>query len=392
MRTFVAALVAVAALWLIAGCATQPMQPGIELTGFNQPDPDAEPLIPRGGDLPEPSETGINLEIVRVFYATDRAATGNAHPSSFYGSARSAGLQYGVCTVSIPPGHRRGKLEEQRWTHLEYAPDVNKHVVLLRVSSFTRDRFFDSLRNRIGESRGKRVLVFIHGYRVPFSVAVRRTAQIAFDMSFDGVPILYSWPSHGALEQYPGDEGNAEWTAPHLEQFLREVARDSGAEKIHVVAHSMGNRPLVNAVSKIAVGLKTPFFEDLVLTAPDVDVDIFRRAADSLRTAARRVTLYASSNDKALQVSRVFHSNQPRAGEAGQHLVVVPNVDTVDVSELETGFFALGHSYTAENALALTDMRELIIERKSPVERGLARLLKASAVFWKYPTPAVAPR
>ncbi len=104
------------------------------------------------------------------------------------------------------------------------------------------------------------------------------------------------------------------------------------------------------------------------------------------------MTLYASSNDKALRASRVFHSDQPRAGEAGPHLVVVPNVDTVDVSELETGFFALGHSYTAENTLALTDMRKLIVERKSPVERGLARLRKASEIFWKYPTPAVAPR
>ena len=48
------------------------------------------------------------------------------------------------------------------------------------------------------------VLVFLHGHSVTFGEALRQTAQLAFDLVFEGAPILYSWP---ATEDYVRDKG-----------------------------------------------------------------------------------------------------------------------------------------------------------------------------------------
>src|SRR5581483_4228092 len=111
---------------------------------------------------------------------------------------------------------------------------------------------YENLAATIGESENRQALVFIHGYNVTFNDAVRRTAQIAYDLAFDVTPILYSWPSQGKLHGYPADENTIEWTVPQLTVFLTELAQAAGATTIHLVAHSMGNRALVKALERLA--------------------------------------------------------------------------------------------------------------------------------------------
>lgn len=125
---------------------------------------------------------------------------------------------------------------------------------------------------------------------------------------------------------------------PHLEKFLADVARESGAASVHLIAHSMGNRALTSALRELAGDLPrdAPLFHEVVLTAPDIDADVFRRdIVPAIRPTARRLTLYASSNDKALIASKEVHG-YPRAGESGEHLVVVDGVETIDVTAVDT--------------------------------------------------------
>lgn len=371
-----------------------PSAPCPELA-FPGPDEDAE-LKYRGPPTapPEASPRGRQVNLVRLFYATDRARTGSDLPMDFYGSSRAAGLQFGTCIVSLPYTHKEGVLETEGWTHFEAVPDINKHVVLLKVQPpVAKSSFFADLRARVEASPSKTALVFIHGYNVTFSTAARRTAQIVYDIGFRGAPIVYSWPSHGTLKDYPGDEGNAAWTAHHLRPFLEELSSRTGATSIHIIAHSMGNRPLVEALDRLSASNRR-MFDAVVLTAPDVDAGIMAMVAGEIRKTANSITLYASSKDKALQASRVVHTDQSRAGEAGEHLLVLDGVDTVDASEVETGFFALGHSYTGDNTLALHDLRELIIDRKPPPSRrNLRRLVWSSRAYWRLlQRPAAAPK
>ena len=77
---------------------------------------------------------------------------------------------------------------------------------------------------------------------------------------------------------------------------------------------------------------------------------------------ARRITLYASSNDEAIKLSKKVHA-YPRAGESGPDIVVVPGLDTIDVSNVDTSL--LGHSYFAEKRTVISDLFYLIRDGKA---------------------------
>jgi esterase/lipase superfamily enzyme len=207
--------------------------------------------------------------------------------------------------------------------------------------------------------------VFVHGYNVTFAGAARRTAQIAHDVEFSGAPIFFSWPSQGGLLKYTIDENNVEWAVPHLKQFLLDVTRQSGATHVNLIAHSMGNRALTEAIREIQMQLQSEatLFNQVILAAPDIDAEIFRRdLAPALVRTAQRVTLYASSRDQALAASKKVHGYS-RAGDSGSELVVLDGIETVDVSQLDTNL--LGHSYYGSSNPILRDMQQLI-ERALP--------------------------
>jgi esterase/lipase superfamily enzyme len=269
-------------------------------------------------------------------------------------------LEVGICHVAIPPDHRVGKVESPSLIRLEFSENAEKHVVLQRVMRKEHDEFYEELRSHIGKSSDKQAFAFIHGYNVSFEGAVKRTAQITYDLRFDGAAICYSWPSQGGLTEYTRDEANVTWTVVHLEDFLNQVVARSGARTVHLVAHSMGNRALVHALERIALQQTSPepIFGQVIMAAPDVDAGEFRdRYAPAVARLARHVTLYASSNDQALLASTKVHGHT-RAGLSGDQLVVIPGVDTIDVSPIDTSL--IGHSYYGDNPLMIRDMRALV--------------------------------
>jgi esterase/lipase superfamily enzyme len=301
-----------------------------------------------------------------------------------YGGDRGD-VELGICEVSIPKDHRVGELESPTILRMEFIENPERHVVLQAVHPEAADEFYADLRDCIGKTTRKETFVFIHGYNVGFQTAVRRTAQIAYDLKFEGAPIVYSWPSQEGLFSYTVDETNVAWTVPHLKDFLQGIAQRSGATSVHLVAHSMGNRALTSALREMVLEQKSecPKFHEVVLTAPDVDADTFRRdLAPAIVNAAGRVTLYASSNDEALIASRKVHGYR-RAGESGDTMVVVPGVDTVDVSEVDTSF--IGHSYYGSNSTVLADLFELMQGSKPADQRKWLHSMQLGAMkYWKF--------
>ena len=92
--------------------------------------------------------------------------------------------------------------------------DRKKHVMVLNIKNLSVDEFTmqlkDSVRDRRRHGTGKgEVLVFVHGYNVTFGDALRQTAQLAFDLAFEGAPILYSWPASGNKGDYARDKDQA---------------------------------------------------------------------------------------------------------------------------------------------------------------------------------------
>lgn len=320
----------------------------------------------------------------KVFYVTDRKRTGGSTPSDFFGGGRGDAVAYGTVDVSIPRDHRMGELEAPSMWKFEFRENPEKHVVLLRVTPQDIDHFYAGLSSLVGRSKSKEAFVFIHGYNVSFEDAARRTAQLAYDLGFDGAPILYSWPSQASAFQYTVDEANVEWTAFHLKTFLEEVASRSGAKTVHLIAHSMGNRALTAALRTIATETRTtppPRFKQVVLAAPDIDSGVFRQLAQAIETTADRITLYASSKDEALAASKKVHG-YARAGESGASIVIVPGIDTIDVSVVDTSL--LGHCYYGDNKSILSDMVSLIREGLEPVKRGLKPASLGANAYWAF--------
>jgi len=187
---------------------------------------------------------------------------------------------------------------------------------------------------------------------------------------------------------YRTDETNIDWTVPHLREFLLQIAQQSGAEHINLIAHSMGNRILTNAIEAMIADLKDqtkPTFGQVILTAPDIDAEVFRDAlVPSISKISDRLTLYASSNDKALQLSRALHGNYPRAGDSGPNIVVCAGLDSVDASPVDTYFLSTGHSYFGDNRSIISDLYLLMRDGSAPDRRNLLPEMEGKMPYWLF--------
>lgn len=309
---------------------------------------------------------------VRVFYGTNRAPSGDLKPAAFYGKARGE-LQYGYLDVTIPATHQEAQLETQpRWADyiLDVSANRSRYVLLDKVTPLPKDDFVRALQHDIKAAPSKDVFIFVHGFNNTFEDAARRAAQLVYDVDFDGTPLLYSWPSQGSTTAYAVDEAAVGISGRKMADFLDTVVSQSGAEHVHILAHSMGNRALIEALqtylAKRAPDKRQHVFGQLVFTAPDVDRDYFIDALDSLKHAADRVTLYASNNDYALRSSQMLHG-APRAGTAGDVIIRIAGLDSIDMSAVPAD--VLGHAYFAANAGAIFDIFRLLWRGDAPPDR-----------------------
>lgn len=329
------------------------------------------PVRGDGGSLVAygPSETA-EAWIVPVFYGTDRNRTRSAEPAKVFGSRRGP-LSFGYVEVSLPRRRDRGEMPVPAWWKPWQRPeDPSRFVLLLSVNPLDREPFVAGLRQAVEKAGAPEALIFIHGFNVTFEEAAERAAQVAFDLEFKGVPMVFSWPSRGNPVLYPQDENDIEWAVPHFEAFLRLALAESGARTVHVIAHSMGNRALARALcslqSRAAEGGGAAL-RQIVFAAPDIDRDTFVDLARRFQGKAERFTLYGSSNDRALKMSKLFHG-YPRAGESGNDLTLADGIDSIDASKADTSL--LGHSYYGSRGPILSDLFYLIREGLPPDRRS----------------------
>ncbi|WP_158278089.1 alpha/beta hydrolase [Caulobacter endophyticus] len=316
----------------------------------------ASPLpASRGGfksAKPPPADPFVHT---RIHFATDRKSHPDKTTGVGFGAERGDKLVLGECEVSFPLDRRPGELPRPTIWKLEFKPDPKKHVMLQKVVTQAEQVFYDGIKAKLDETKGREAFVFIHGYNVSFESAALRTAQLALDLKFDGAPILYSWPSNGKVAAYVVDHNNAVGSAERLGAFLETLAARTGAKRVHIIAHSMGNQALCAALDRLSLTLGgSKVVHHVALAAPDVDADQFRQMSKGVCKAAATVTLYASSKDLAIRASKKVNGH-PRAGEP---LVIVPGVDTVDASAVGTDF--LSHGYFSDDRSMLEDIYNVI--------------------------------
>jgi len=362
----------------MAGCATPPPEPALSDPAADppatEPAPAAEPVVDvQGAQIKMRALSGdcraeFTGTCYPVWFGTDRKPLDPRNPALGFGPEPDSKLHFGKRIVRIPISHRPGELGSPLWRRLLTGVDDRITVdpaTVLNEDAFTRDirAFLTTL-----DPADRNVLVFIHGFNTTFDNAAKRAAQLGFDLRVPGITAFYSWPSLGNITAYMGDVARMEASEQHLADFLVKTTTLVERGKVHLIAHSMGNRGLINAMHRATTqaALRTGTrFGQIFLAAPDIDARSFAQLAGIYPLAAEHTTLYVADQDKAL-LALEWATAETRAGGAPP-VLVLPGIDTVRVRGWS--LFRLGHSYVAEDASVLRDIRTLLHWQEAPERR-----------------------
>jgi esterase/lipase superfamily enzyme len=349
----------------------------------------------------------VETQVVGASPVSDSAApivtssTGAATPIVYAKPTTERGnrLVTGAAVITIPRTARAvGTIPRPRqytFLNIRYYRETEnpaKHFTIASLRVLDGPQFLDRANAELDRAKRARdeAIVFVHGYNTSFDDALYRAAQIAHDLEFDGLAAMYSWPSRGTYLDYSYDLNSAARSQRYLIEFLGRLAKETRVKRIHIVAHSMGNRPLIEALRTVQVGGDRTLqgkLGQIVFAAPDVDRDLFAEITSKLNLGAGR-TLYASNEDKALILSRQA-DGIPRAGDVPpEGPVILKNIDTIDISKASTNpLLSTNHSDYAERSHILKDIQLLIESGTRPpdVRFPLYAVAEARAgKYWRY--------
>ena len=223
--------------------------------------------------------------------------------------------------------------------------------------------------------------LYIHGYYIDFEKGCRRATVFKESSGLEDRFLWFSWPSDGSLVNYARDEVNLYWSVPELAGVIVDLHDRSGSDKVDLAGHSLGGRGLVLALYEVAATRPNLRFGEVVLLAPDIDFDIFRKVLPRIRPLARSISVYTSGADKALDFSAQLHG-YPRLGESGNEVGLLEGVEVIDTSELDL-MSANGHLYHIYNEEVGLDLNQLVNQGKSASERN--GLQKMGSNLWRLP-------
>ncbi|HEY8163757.1 MAG TPA: alpha/beta hydrolase, partial [Methylocystis sp.] len=335
---------------------------------------------------------------VEMLVATTRAPAKNA-PGEMFSGERGAGLSFAAITVSLPPDAYR-TIGEVQWPESEN-PDPLQSFTTVEANVLGERAAIAALDKRLASTPKRQALLFVHGYNTKFADAVFRFAQIVHDSDAPVAPVLFTWPSRGKLLQYGYDHESASFSRDALENVLQALARDPNVGEISVLAHSMGNWVTLEALRQMSIrnrGLPDKI-KNVMLAAPDVDFDVFKRQIMAMGVKPSTFTLFVSRDDEALAVSRRVWGDKPRVGavdptaEPYRDVLDEDRVQVVDLTEVASGGGdKLGHTKFAEapgvvraigarlaTGQALADGRAGVGDRLGMVAAGAASTMGAAA-------------
>ncbi len=291
-----------------------------------------------------------------------------------FGMSEGDKISCGSTTVSVAPESAGAKA----------ATTVGTPALLDCTSGFA------ALRQAVVATACRCAFIFVHGYNTTFAFGLKRTAQMALDLSYPGVPIVFSFGAAGRFNDYVNDIESEELAASALRRFLLELSRDDGAvaPDIDVIAQSMGSRLTLRGATESGTSLRY-----VVLAAPDIDPAAFLRLAAKLTAStppkARRVTVYTAKYDTALSASSALHDGRPRLGSGFDPAYAreLPRTDIIDATKRATDPYS--HSYFAESQPVLDDIRAALtgtaaVDRKDTL---VCSEKKPSVVSCEIPCP-----
>jgi esterase/lipase superfamily enzyme len=314
---------------------------------------------------------------VGVFYATNRRPEAGGAGELGYGGDRGS-PSFGRCEVEFTPV----PFLDQVLPEIPFYLPSETHEV--RLTGKADDEMpWDGLAGALSRTSTGSLVVFVHGYNYGFERTCRMAAEMQRYLDGKTTVAMFTWPSNGLPTDYLRDLADVEWSVPFLARFLAELGERVGADKLRLLAHSLGSRGAVLALERLASETDArPLVGQFVLLAPDFDSETFVERLPRLAALTDGITLYASSNDSPLKLSHQL-SGHARLGEAGPYLTVVEGMETIDVSP--AGLFQIfGHEYFYYHPQVAADLALLLTEGVGAAARPTLRPRRKNGIrYWE---------
>eukprot|EP01006_Ploeotia_vitrea_P025075 TRINITY_DN57895_c0_g1_i1.p1 TRINITY_DN57895_c0_g1~~TRINITY_DN57895_c0_g1_i1.p1 ORF type:complete len:593 (-),score=49.84 TRINITY_DN57895_c0_g1_i1:258-2036(-) len=339
-----------------------------------------------GAPTPEPDEQAEahaerkRERITQVWYGTNRNRLkleddmGLPEDRVYYGTRNENHLNVGVAEVHVPKAHTLGSVGSSKF--IQFITGVDDTLKVVAEEWLGQDEFQEKLKSLTSYTKQRVALLYVHGYRYTWKQAIIQAGQLSWDLNVPGIMASYSWPSQGSSMGYIADGETIKSAHPHLAEFM-QLLIDSGIDKIHIIAHSMGNRLLLRTMEHLVDGLSASqraefkkHIGHLFLAAPDVGGDDFKRRAKVYSQVADSTTVYVSARDKALKLSLIVNMKDltSRAGLTPPLLVWPDYFHTIDAT-MVNAMWLVAHGYFAESRVVLADMVENIVNGTHPRAR-----------------------
>jgi esterase/lipase superfamily enzyme len=221
----------------------------------------------------------------------------------------------------------------------------------------------ESIADLVGQGSGGDTLIYVHGFNQTFEAAALDAARLSDAVKFRGRTMLFSWPSKAGLLDYAYDRESAMFSRDDFERVLSAIVSTPGSARVHIVAHSMGTMLTLEGLRQLyghygdtvrgRVGA-------VVLASPDIDMDVFSSATKRIGPLAGKITVIASTNDRALALSGRIAGGMTRVGAAEKAAIERLGVRVVDASD--TGWGIINHDLFLSNADVQTVIRRSIEE------------------------------
>ncbi|GGI29844.1 alpha/beta hydrolase [Bradyrhizobium guangdongense] len=324
---------------------------------------------------------------VTLLYATTRRRSNDE--AKFSSEREPERTAYGIASVKAPRERLPGKPgRPTRWTAFnvtlyEGELDPRYHFVLEDFRALEKEHWLDL----IAKSSSSEVLIFVHGFNVSFLDGLYMCSQVAWDIRYRGLPILFSWASAASLSLtgYMYDRESALLARDRFVELLLDL-RSAGVSKLNIMAHSMGNFLVLDALQNYANRQSGLALENLMMAAPDVDAEQYQRWIEKIGPLARGMTMYASSRDKALKVSKKL-ARGVRAGDVPiEGPLVVHPVETIDASDVGRDILGTNHGIFASKTSILNDIKFLLQGVPAPrlVEISGMPIGAKPSKWWRY--------
>lgn len=279
-------------------------------------------------------------KLVKIFVATNRAR--ETPESNIFTTRKAQMLNFAEFTIAVPENHRDGRIEL-------LGTSAQTKFVVVDQHALTGASFLDRLGRLAGKKR-QDVTIFVHGFNNNFQESLFRLAQVSADSGIDTAQILFSWPSHARVTGYVADKESVTYSRDYLAALLTGLAADPRIGRIRLAAHSMGAWLAVETLRQLRLARKDAVIRriDVVLAAPDVDVEVFSQQLKVVGPLSPPMKILVAKDDRALELSGFLASSIRRVGALDvedprvKEAVLRARVQVIDISELSSSD-GLGH-------------------------------------------------